>query len=131
MQPKSYFGEDTIIQFTNKYYPKFDQLARILKVLVKSEDNKKLTNPRLGDLLGLPEMQVVRYTRMMVGFGLVQARQLLPTPFGNLVYQFDPYFERLETLWIVHYRVSYQPKYIVWHRLIQQVLPSLSGSLAK
>lgn len=112
------------LQFTNGYRPRFDQMTRILQFLHSREDRKKVPRQEIVAVLGIPDNQVKNLTSMMTGFGLVLPRVTLLTPFGKVVIQFDPYFDQLETLWMIHYLVSSNPEYVVWHRIINTVLPS-------
>lgn len=112
------------LQFTNGYRPRFDQITRILQFLHSQENRRKIPRREIVAALGIPDKQVENLTSMMTGFGLVLPRVTLLTPFGKVVIQFDPYFDRLETLWMIHYLVSSNPEYVVWHRIINTVLPS-------
>jgi hypothetical protein len=62
---------------------------------------------------------------MMTGFGLVRPRVSLLTALGKAIIQGDPYFEKNETLWIVHYMVSSNPKWVIWHRVVNKIIPTL------
>jgi hypothetical protein len=60
----------------------------------------------------------------MTGFGLVRPRVTTLTPLGKAIILSDSYFDRLETLWIIHYLVSSNPEWVVWYRIINTVLPT-------
>lgn len=111
------------LQFTNGYRPRFDQISRILQYISNQEDRKRIPRQEIVDALGVPNKQVENLTSMMTGFGLVLPRVTILTPFGKKVIQSDPYFDRLETLWMIHYIVSSNPEWVVWHRIINEVLP--------
>lgn len=112
------------LQFTNGYRPRFDQISRILLFLSSQGDKKKISRREIVAALGIPEKQVENLTSMMTGFGLVRPRVTTLTLFGKAIIQSDPYFDRLETLWIIHYLVSSNPEYLVWYRIINMVLPA-------
>jgi hypothetical protein len=99
-------------------------MSRILLYLLERDGTKKITRQELVSTLGIPDRQVENLTSMMTGFGLVNPRITTLTPFGKDVIQHDPYFERKETLWIIHYIVSSNPDWVVWYRIINTVLPS-------
>lgn len=111
------------LQFTNGYRPRFDQISRILQFLLAQENRKKNSRQEIVASLGIPDNQVENLLSMMTGFGLVFPRVTTLTPFGRAVILNDPYFEKLETLWIIHYIVSSNPEWIVWYRIINTVLP--------
>jgi hypothetical protein len=112
------------LQFTNGYRPRFDQISRILQFLLSQEDRKKIPRQEIVASLGIPENQVENLISMMTGFGLVLPRVTTLTPFGKAVILSDPYFDKLETLWIIHYIVSSNPEWVVWYRMINTVLLS-------
>lgn len=112
------------LQFTNGYRPRFDQISRILQYLLSQGDKRKISRQEIVTTLGIPNKQVENLTSMMTGFGLVFPRVTTLTPFGKSVIKFDPYFDKLETLWIIHYIVSCNPVWVVWHCIINTVLPT-------
>ncbi|GAP21868.1 DUF4007 family protein [Leptolinea tardivitalis] len=112
------------LQLTNGYRPRFDQISRILQYLLLQGDKKKISRLEIVTSLGIPENQVENLISMMTGFGLVHPRVTTLTPFGKAIIQADPYFDKEETLWIIHYIVSSNPEWVVWHRIINTVLPS-------
>jgi len=112
------------LQLTNGYRPRFDQISRILQYLLTQEGKKKNPRREIVAALGIPGNQVGNLVSMMTGFGLVTPLVTLLTDFGKAVVQSDPYFEKLETLWIVHYLISSNPEWVVWHRIVNTVFPS-------
>ena len=113
------------LQFTNGYRPRFDQISRILQVLLAQDGRKKMPQQEMVESLGIPKNQVENLISMMVGFGLVQTRTNTLTPFGKKAIQADPYFEKLETLWVLHYIVSSNPEWVVWYRIVNKIIPML------
>lgn len=111
------------LQFTNGYRPRFDQISRILQLLLVKDDQKKVSRQEIIAALGIPNKQIENLTSMMTGFGLVFPRTSKLTPLGKAIIHSDPYFEKLETLWIIHYLVSSNPEWVVWHRIINIALP--------
>lgn len=112
------------LQFTNGYRPHFDQISRILQFLSSQTQKKKIPRSEIVAALGIPDKQIENLTSMMVGFGLVLPRTTVLTDFGRAVVQHDPYFEKIETLWAVHYMVSSNPEWVVWHRIITLAIPA-------
>lgn len=112
------------LQFTNGYRPRFDQISRILQYLITQEGRKKNPRQDIVASLGIPDNQVENLISMMTGFGLVVPRVTTLTPLGKSVILSDPYFDKLETLWIIHYIVSSNPEWVVWYRVINIALPS-------
>ena len=112
------------LQFTNGYRPRFDQISRIMQYLLTQDNRAKISHKEIIDGLGIPDKQIENLTSMMTGFGLVQPRTSKLTPFGKIIIQKDPYFEKIETLWIIHYITSSNPEWVVWHRIVNEVIPS-------
>jgi predicted transcriptional regulator len=112
------------LNFTNGYRPRFDQISRILLFVFSREQNKKVTKQEIVSALGISGKQVEYLTSMMIGFGLIYPRDNTLTPLGKAIIQSDPYFDRPETLWIIHFIVSSNPKWIVWYRIINEVISS-------
>jgi hypothetical protein len=110
------------LQFTNGYSPHFDQISRLLNYYIQHEDQKKIIRKDIVSELGIPDKQIENLSSMMVGFGLVFPRSTKVTQLGKVFMQYDPFFERMETLWIIHYIVSSDPNWVVWHRIINQAL---------
>ena len=111
------------LQLTNGYHVRFDQISRILQYLLTVEGRKKIPRQEIVATLGLPDRQVESLISVSVGFGLVKPRTSILTPLGKIIAEKDVYFERIETLWIVHYIISSNPEWVVWHRIVNQVLP--------
>jgi hypothetical protein len=112
------------LQFTNGYRPRFDQISRILQYLLEEEGRKKISQKEIVDKLGIPANQVENLISMMVGFGLVTPRVGTITSLGKAIIQSDRYFEKIESIWIIHYIVSSNPEWVVWYRVINDALPS-------
>lgn len=110
------------LQFTNGYYPDFSKISRILKFLSSQKNKHKILHNEIVSALGIPYRQVRSIISIMIGFGLVKTRGNIPTFLGEQIAQFDPYFQKHETLWLVHYIVSSNPNLFVWNRVITQVL---------
>ena len=113
------------LQFTNGYRPRFEQISRILQYLLLQEERKKVPRPEIVAALGIPDKQIENVNSMMTGFGLVLPKVSLLTPLGKMIIQGDPYFEKNETLWIIHYIVSSNPEWVVWHRIVNDIIPTL------
>lgn len=111
------------LQFTNGYRPRFDQISRIMQYLLSQADSKKTTREEIIEALGVPKNQVKNLNSMMNGFGLVKPIIVTLTDFGKAITLHDPYFEKDETLWILHYIVSSNPEWVVWYRIVNLAIP--------
>lgn len=116
-------GRQMKLQFTNGYRPRFDQISRILQYFLANAGRSRIPRQEIVAKLGIPDKQIENLTSMMTGFGLVPPRETTLTPLGRKIIQSDAYFEKIETLWIVHYVVSSNPEWVVWHRIINDIIP--------
>lgn len=111
------------LQFTNGYRPHFDQISRIMQYILLNEAKTSNRKPDIVAATGIPNKQVENLTSMMTGFGLVFPRTTTLTLLGKTIVQHDPYFDKIESLWIMHYIVSSDPKWVVWYRIVNSILP--------
>lgn len=111
------------LRFTEGYRPRFEQISRIMQFLLTQDVKSRVPRKDIIDALGIQNKQIENLLSMMTGFGLIQPRVTTLTQFGKAISRFDPYFEKIDTLWIIHYIVSSNPDWIVWYRIINTVLP--------
>jgi hypothetical protein len=111
------------LQLTNGYHVHFDQISRILQYLLTTGSRKKIPRKEIVANLGLADRQVENLISISVGFSLMKPRTSVLTALGRIIAEKDVYFESIETLWIVHYIISSNPEWVVWHRVINQILP--------
>lgn len=111
------------LQLTNGYHVHFDQISRILQYLLTTGSRKKIPRQEIIATSGLSERQVENLISVSVGFGLVKSRTSILTPIGKIIAEKDGYFERIETLWIIHYIISSNPEWVVWYRIVNQIIP--------
>jgi len=111
------------LQLTNGYQIHFDQISRILQYLLTAGSRKRIPRQEIVATLGLSERQVENLISVSVGLGLVKSRTSILTALGKLIAEKDGYFERIETLWIIHYIISSNPEWVVWYRIVNQIIP--------
>lgn len=111
------------LQLTAGYKPQFDQISRILKFLSFKLDQKRIVRKEIEDHLGMSELQVKFLLYLTVAFGLVQPNTFVLTDLGETISEKDGFFESTDTLWIIHYFISSNSDWIVWYRMINQVIP--------
>jgi hypothetical protein len=118
------------LQLTNGYDPDFSHIGRILKYLVSRNSNRRILRSEMVKDLGIPNKQIENYSSMMVGFGLFFPKSTKPTLTGKYISKFDPYFDRIESLWLIHYLVSSEPEWVIWNRISNLVFPNLDDFTA-
>ncbi|MFC1533226.1 DUF4007 family protein [Thermodesulfobacteriota bacterium] len=111
------------LQVTNGYYLHFDQVSRILQYALDQINRKSIPRPEIINALGMTLKQFENLSSICVGLGLTKPRSFILTPFGKIVAEQDIYFDNIATLWLLHYVISSEPKWVVWNRLVNKAFP--------
>jgi len=109
------------LQFTGGYHLHFNQISRILQYSLKQNDRKRIPRQEILEVLGMTERQFENLSSMSVGLGIIKPRIFILTPLGKIIAQKDVFFDNLDTLWIIHYIVSSEAKWVVWNRLVTNI----------
>ncbi|MCK5027679.1 MAG: DUF4007 family protein [Candidatus Pacebacteria bacterium] len=78
--------------------------------------------------------QFENLSSICVGLGLTKPRSFILTPLGKVIAEQDIFFDNIATLWLIHYVIASEPKWVVWNRLVNQVFPEnelISTEIAK
>jgi len=59
-----------------------------------------------------------------IAFNLVNPKKLAITKVGKTIAEGDPYLEYTGTLWILHYNVASNKKWLIWNTLMNKVFPA-------
>ena len=111
------------LQVTNGYYLRFDQVSRILQYVLTQAPCKSIPRPQFVNVLGISLKQFENLSSICVGLGVTKPRTFVLTSLGKSIAEQDPFFDNIATLWLMHYVISSEPKWVVWNRLINQVIP--------
>lgn len=112
------------LELTNGYRLHFEEFSRILGFLNTQTSRKIIPRIEIIQSLGMSIRQYESLSSIMVAFGLIKPATFVLTEFGKTVSNKDLFFEKTDTIWLLHYIASSNPKWIVWHRLITQVFPN-------
>jgi len=110
------------LQLTNGYYLHFDQISRILQYALEEAYRKFIPRNEFISALGMTLKQFENLSSICVGLGLTKPRSFTLTPFGKILADHDIFFDNVATLWILHYVISSEPRWIVWNRLINKII---------
>ena len=110
------------LQLTNGYYTRFDQISRILQYALEQFPCKSIPRSKLINVLGMSLKQFENLSSICAALGLTKPRAFTLTHLGKTIAEQDIFFDNIATLWIVHYVISSEPKWVVWNRLINQVI---------
>lgn len=113
-----------ILVLSSGYSLDFSQIARILSYLEDARGSGKglRTKAELADAVGSSVERVERLRKLGAAMGIFERRSLRLTPLGSMVTDFDPYFDDLGTLWLLHYLIGSQAHLYVWNRLVNEVV---------
>ncbi len=112
------------LELTNGYRLHFEEFSRILKYLKEQEGRKVIPRQEIIESIGMSIRQYESLSSIMVALGLIKPSTFVLTELGEAVATHDLFFEKEDSLWLMHYTVSCNPKWVIWHRLINQILPN-------
>jgi len=110
------------LQLGNSYFLDFDQVARLLNAVCISKSSK-ITQIELGEAIGIADRKAENISSLSIALGLIKKGSYKPTELGLLIKERDPFFDNLGTLWFLHYVISSDPRYIVWNRIVNVIIP--------
>ena len=111
------------LQLTNGFFVDFTQLARVLDYAIQHQDLSRISSEVYQTGLGLSERKAQSLSALAGAFTLLKSRVLTPTYLGKLVHRYNPYLDDMGTLWLLHYIISSDERYVIWNRLVNQVIP--------
>jgi hypothetical protein len=76
--------------------------------------------------LGVAQRMVENIVSLTIAMGLMQMRTGKLTPLGAMLQRADPYLTAPLTPWLLHYNLGANPRHLVWHRMANEVVPSLT-----
>ena len=120
--PANYPIKNSKMQVGNGYYLEFDQLSKLLNVVV-NDNRSRIPQPELASAVGVADRKVENLGSLANAFGLIFKGSYKPTLLGSLIQKYDPFFDDLGTLWFLHYVISAEPRYIIWNRIVNNFLP--------
>ena len=122
------------LQLTNGFYLDLTQLARMVGCAAKHPELKRLPADLYAAEIGLSSSRIKNLGSLAAALGLLRPVILTTTDLGRLTQHDDPYLDDLGTLWLLHYIISNDERYVVWNRLVNRVIPEnarLSTAIAR
>jgi hypothetical protein len=111
------------LQLTKGFFVDFQQIARMLAFAIKNRETARIPADMFVEHMGVSSSRVGNLSSIATAFGLINAVVLSPTVLALLVYDHDPYLDDIGTLWLFHYLISSNERYVVWNRLVNLVIP--------
>ncbi len=112
------------LELTNGYRLHFEEFSRILSYLKEQKGKTIIPRKEIVENIGMSVRQYESLSSIMVALDLIRPATFLLTEFGSSVANNDLFFEKEDTLWILHYNASSNPKWVIWHRLVNQIFPN-------
>jgi len=111
------------LQLTNGFFADFSQIARMLTYAVEHRDDGRIPPAAYSTHIGISIRRTQHLCSMAAAFGLIRPVVLTPTELGSVVHLYDPFLDDLGAFWLLHFLVSSNERYVVWNRLVDQVIP--------
>lgn len=111
------------LQLTNGFFADFSQIARILAYAIEHQSEGRIPSAAYAMSMGVPTRRAENLCSITSAFALIRPVVLTSTKLGSAVHRYDPFLDDLGTLWLLHYLVSSNERYVVWNRLVNQVIP--------
>lgn len=112
------------LELTKRYHLDFKQISRIIKYVFEKNTLKSVSNGELNENLGIGKSKLESVRSVCVALGLIKGRNIRLTKIGKVIAEFDLFFDKIETMWILHYIVSSEKKWIIWHKIVNEILQS-------
>ena len=98
--------------------------AFVSKLLMEFANTPKLSRNEVMERLGVGNQKAGAMIAWIGMTGLRDNKSRELTPLGDLVLEHDPYFEDINTLWLLHYQLASNPDAEVWYLLTNKFLPT-------
>ena len=112
------------LELTNGYRLHFEELSRILSYLRVQKGSNIIPRQEIIESIGMSMRQYESLSSIMVALDLIKPSTFKLTEFGSFVADNDLFFEKEDTLWILHFNASSNPKWVIWHRLVNEIFPN-------
>jgi len=117
-------GKGLKIQVTNSFAIQFSYLSQFLQYATKNSERPNIQRTEYVAQLGLTKRHTEAVCSVAVAFDLVVPKKLTATQVGKTIAEGDPYLEYTGTLWILHYNVASNKKWLIWNTLLNEVFPN-------
>jgi hypothetical protein len=98
--------------------------ALVSKLLMEFANTPKSSRNEVMERLGVGNQKAGAMIAWVGMTGLRDNKSRELTPLGDLVLEHDPYFEDVNTLWLLHYQLASNPDAEVWYLLTNKFLPN-------
>lgn len=96
----------------------------VAKLLMDFVNTPKLSRNEVMERLGVGNQKAEAMITWLGMIGLRDNKSRELTSLGELLLEHDPYFEDINTLWLLHYQLASNPNAEVWYLLTNKFLPN-------
>ena len=121
---------DAKLQASKGYFLRFDEVSRLLHFLAERRDQSRNSQGSVMSATGLSKHHVESLISLASGMGLVLPIVYRATELGLLIHDQDLFFDDVGTLWLCHYSISSNLRYVVWNRMTNTILPRAQQPIA-
>lgn len=112
------------IQVTNSFAIQFSYLSQFLQYASQNSSRLNISRSEYTAHLGLTKRHSEALCSVATALDLVNPRKLTITSLGKSVADGDPYLEYIGTIWILHYTISSNKKWLIWNTLMNEAFPT-------
>lgn len=112
------------IQVTNSFAIQFSYIAQLLQYAAQNSDRPDIPRSEYVTHLGLTKRHTEALLSVAIAFALINPRKLTISQIGKAMIEGDPYLEHIGTLWVLHFIISSNKKWLIWNTLMNETLPT-------
>lgn len=112
------------IQVTNSFHVQFSYLSQFLQFAFQNSAKGAIMRSEYIAHLGLTDRHAEALCSVGVAFDLIYPRKLTITSMGKTIVEGDPFIDYIGTIWLLHYVVSSNKKWLVWNTLMDETFPT-------
>jgi hypothetical protein len=110
------------LEVTSGFHLHADKFSRVITFLLNERQSEIAVYEQLTKATGMSRTQIQAFMQYAVHMQLLVPRTLEATPLAQLINSQDPFFDRIGTLWLLHYIIASNPLILVWNYMCNSVL---------
>jgi hypothetical protein len=112
------------IQVVNSFPIQFSYLSQFLQFAFQNSSKPTINRSEYTSHLGLTSRHSQALSSVAIALDLIYPRKLTITSLGKVIAEGDPYIDYAGTIWLLHYVVSSNKKWLIWNTLMNETFPS-------
>jgi len=120
---------DAKLQASKGYFLRFDEISRLLHFVAERREQSRHSQKAVMMATGLSKHHVESLVSLASGMELIRPIVYRATELGLIIHDHDLFFDDVGTLWLCHYNISSNQRYVVWNRMTNVILPHVRGPI--